>query len=68
MVSAENNMPAAHYGIKDVWAVNLEEEFKKIRQVVQSYPHVAMVCLVPSQVFSGYSDVMRCLIDMIGHD
>lgn len=31
------------YGIQDVWQHNLEEEFKKIRQVVQKYYFVAMV-------------------------
>lgn len=32
------------YGIKDVWNSNLEEEFKKIRHVIQRYRFVAMVC------------------------
>lgn len=31
------------YGIKDVWNSNLEEEFKKIRHVIQRYRFVAMV-------------------------
>lgn len=33
----------AEYGIKDVWQTNLEEEFRKIRHVVQQYKYVAMV-------------------------
>ncbi len=33
----------ADYGIKDVWAVNLEEEFRNMRQAVQKYRFVAMV-------------------------
>jgi len=40
-------MPTAtvgpEFGIQDVWASNLEEEFRKIRQVVQKYNFVAMV-------------------------
>lgn len=32
------------YGIKDVWNSNLEEEFKKIRYVIQRYRFVVMVC------------------------
>ena len=27
----------------EVWAKNLEEEFAKIRQIVQKYPYVSMV-------------------------
>ena len=41
-----NGMPTAtapDFGIKDVWASNMEEEFKKVRQIVQKYPYVAMV-------------------------
>ena len=30
-------------GIQDVWHSNMEEEFKKIRKIVQKYPFVAMV-------------------------
>lgn len=33
----------AEYGICDVWITNLEEEFRKIRQVIQHYKYVAMV-------------------------
>jgi len=33
----------AVFGIKDVWQNNLEEEFRKIRNVVQKYKYVAMV-------------------------
>ena len=42
-------MPTAtvgpEFGIQDVWASNLEEEFRKIRQVVQKYNYVAMVSI-----------------------
>jgi hypothetical protein len=36
----------AEYGIKDVWMTNLEEEFRKIRQIIQRYKYVAMVVIV----------------------
>ena len=34
------------YGIKDVWSSNFEEEFRKIRQIIQVYKYVAMVSKV----------------------
>ena len=37
------NMPTADIGIQEVWQSNLEEEFRKIRNIVQKYPYVAMV-------------------------
>ena len=36
-------MPVTHYNIRDVWKNNMEEEFAKIRDIVESYPYVAMV-------------------------
>lgn len=30
-------------GIRDVWANNMEDEFKIIRQIVQKYNYIAMV-------------------------
>lgn len=42
-------MPAATVDhsqrICEVWACNLDEEMKKIRQVIRKYNYVAMVCL-----------------------
>jgi hypothetical protein len=48
-------MPTAAntFGIRDVWAVNAEEEYKKVRQIVQTYPYVAMVSYLPVHVESS---------------
>ena len=35
--------PAPSYTIKDVWAHNVEEEFRSIRKLIVKYPFVAMV-------------------------
>jgi hypothetical protein len=32
-----------NYTIIEVWSTNLEEEFRKIRKIIQKYPFVAMV-------------------------
>ena len=32
-----------NFNIRDVWKNNMEEEFAKIRDVVEKYPYVAMV-------------------------
>lgn len=43
-------------GIREVWASNLEKEFKAMRQVVQKYPFVAMVSCscyrIPTQILT----------------
>jgi CCR4-NOT transcription complex subunit 7/8 len=36
------NSTLAECGIVDVWAHNLEAEFRKIRKIIQKYPFVAM--------------------------
>ena len=35
--------PIPMYTIKDVWAHNVEEEFRAIRKLIVKYPYVAMV-------------------------
>jgi hypothetical protein len=30
--------------IRDVWASNLAEEMANIREIIEDYPYVAMVC------------------------
>lgn len=49
---------APEFGIQDVWRSNLEEEFRKIRQVVNSYPYVAMVSSVKSEKSDNSHDDM----------
>ena len=34
---------ANKYGIQDIWESNLEEEFDKIRDIVDDYPFIGMV-------------------------
>lgn len=63
------------YGIKDVWQNNLEEEFRKIRHVVQQYKYVAMDTEFPGVVarpigeFRNAADyqyqLLRCNVDLL---
>jgi len=43
--------PIPSYTIKDVWAHNVEEEFRSIRKIILKYLFVAMV----SMNFDGFS-------------
>lgn len=38
-------MPTAivEHGITDVWSYNMDEEFAKMREILEKYPYVAMV-------------------------
>lgn len=68
-------MPTADYRIQDVWHSNLEEEFRKIRYVVNRYPYVAMDTEFPGVVarpvgeFKNNSDfqyqLLRCNVDLL---
>ncbi|KAJ8297790.1 hypothetical protein KUTeg_024321 [Tegillarca granosa] len=63
------------YGIKDVWQNNLEDEFRKIREIVQQYKYVAMDTEFPGVVarpigeFRSTADyqyqLLRCNVDLL---
>ncbi|KAK9875571.1 hypothetical protein WA026_009376 [Henosepilachna vigintioctopunctata] len=62
-------------GIRDVWAHNLEDEFKAIRQAIQKYTYVAMDTEFPGVVarpigeFRSSADyqyqMLRCNVDLL---
>lgn len=62
-------------GIRDVWHHNLEEEFRNIRQIVQTYHYVAMDTEFPGVVarpigeFRSPADyqyqLLRCNVDLL---
>lgn len=68
-------MPTADNGIQDVWQSNLEEEFRKIRIIIQKFPYVAMDTEFPGVVarpmgeFKNNSDyqyqLLRCNVDLL---
>jgi len=62
-------------GIRDVWACNLEEEFRHVRQMVQKYHYIAMDTEFPGVVarpigeFRSTADyqyqLLRCNVDLL---
>lgn len=42
-LDANDNDMSAAFMIRDVWAYNLEDEMAHIRELVETYPYVAMV-------------------------
>ncbi|XP_064608655.1 CCR4-NOT transcription complex subunit 7-like [Liolophura sinensis] len=69
------SVASSAYGIRDVWASNLEEEFRQIRHVIQKYKYVAMDTEFPGVVarpigeFRSTADyqyqLLRCNVDLL---
>lgn len=49
-------------GICDVWAHNLDKEFRTIRQIVQKYNYVAMVIISTFVITNFLCCVVHCVI------
>ncbi|XP_013792190.1 CCR4-NOT transcription complex subunit 7-like [Limulus polyphemus] len=73
--SPDPHLSNAACGIRDVWACNLEDEFKVIRQVIQKYNYVAMDTEFPGVVarpigeFRSTTDyqyqLLKCNVDLL---
>lgn len=72
MKMKETSVP--NYTIIEVWNNNLEEEFKKIRKIVQKYPYVAMDTEFPGVVAKIIGDsksadyqyqCLKCNVDLL---
>jgi len=66
--------PNSNYTIIEVWSNNLEEEFKKIRKIIQKYPFVAMDTEFPGVVAKISGDIkpadyqyqnLKCNVDLL---
>lgn len=64
----------SNYTIIEVWSNNLEEEFKKIRKIIQKYPFVAMDTEFPGVVAKISGDIkpadyqyqnLKCNVDLL---
>lgn len=57
--AAGNSGPNPNYTIIEVWSSNLEEEFRKIRKIVQKYPYVAMVSTIGQSLRIKFEKICR---------
>ena len=54
--------------IRDVWATNLESEMDNIRDIIEEYPYVAMVCNKVGFIHITFISNTSCLSKFkIGH-
>ncbi len=44
--------PTQSTSVTDVWEDNLHEAFAEIRDMVEAYPYIAMVCSFLSSIYS----------------
>jgi len=44
--------------ICEVWASNVEEEMRKIRQIIQNYNYIAMVCVCVFNLLKMWENVL----------
>ncbi|ADV21658.1 CCR4-NOT transcription complex subunit 7/8 [Cryptococcus gattii Ru294] len=71
----QEQLPSKDYGIREIWADNLESEFAALRQAIERYPYISMDTEFPGIVarpignFKTGSDyhfqTMRCNVDML---
>lgn len=59
MPSIEDAPPVC---IQEVWQENMEEEFVKIRQIVQEYPFIAMVIIDICKIYISAVYFVACII------